>query len=183
MLKILAQLKKTKLGIFEPHDLWFAIRTANMKRYRNLPFAKDLIAQYKTKPAITAIKFAVNPDIEWFSWKLIDSTFDEPILVFIKRNQIDTYASYSKIDAKRGVPTAEIHKWFYDKYYAEWAQFCRLHPERAILLDYDQIVLRNDLSGILGPLAELYQEKINADMVKGVILTPRNRAGPGKGAE
>lgn len=133
--------------LFEPHEMWFAIRRAHIERItRTAAFieAKKAIKKHFDAPGICGVKFAFDPGIEMFEWRWIEKRFRSPRYVFIRRNRRDTYASYYKHDRDtvRGVTPDHIHSHYWAALYEDLSQFTKAHQRRAIMIDYEDLVLR-----------------------------------------
>ena len=160
--------------LFEPSKLWQAVKTINSKRYRGDKHSQGIVKAFKDTAGLHGAKFAVNPSIDWFSWRLLADTFDANF-VFIHRNRADVYASYAKIDKKRGVVPEFVHEWFHDYFNAEWSEYCAAHPDRACIVSYEAL-LKSPVSAMM-PVKALLGVSLDDDALRGMIKTPANTAG------
>lgn len=144
--------------LFEPHELWFAITHSQIKRYEGEPLVHQVLEKFRkfcSGKKNPGFKYVFNPEVRAFEWPILDTYYPEARCIFIRRNQRDTYRSYFEQDSKtvRGTVPTHIHRFFWTQFYAQAEKFVEKHPRRAVMVDYEDLVLTK--GGNLGQVWKL----------------------------
>lgn len=146
------------------------------RRYRDDKHSNGVVQAFKDTQGLHGAKFAVNPGVDWFGWRLLEKTYDAKF-VFIIRNREDVYASYAKVDAERGFVPRHIHWWFYDHFNTEWSKYCEQNPERACAINYEALLY--DPVEAMQPVKSLLGVSMDDAALRGMIKRPKHTAGLG----
>ena len=100
---------------FEPYELWHAIRVSHLGRYKNDPYVKKIIEDFRYAPGkYKGAKFALNAGIEAMTWRRLALVFPEAKFIFIVRDAEQTYKSWVEQDLNsiRGLCSKELYIGF-----------------------------------------------------------------------
>ena len=134
---------------FEPHELLFACESIHIPRYNKSQYHIDTINRFKNHyDKWYSAKISLNAGIESLRYRRLEEKFDKPYYVFIKRNCIDTFKSWYKIDNKptgRGVVPFEMYEPWWKHINHSFYDFIKKNPERGIIVEYEKLVKNADL--------------------------------------
>jgi len=162
---------------FEPHELWFAIQTVHIGRYNKSTYHLDTIQRFKNGIegcGYYGAKFAVNAGIEAMNWRWLEDKFSGSCYVFISRNSDDTYASWAKLDSTlgvRGICSKEMYVPWHTHINESFIDFSRDNPERAIFINYEELVTYPDT--VMEPVWKMLNLKSKGS-IKNYIRKPEN---------
>jgi len=126
--------------LFEPHELWFAIYVAEIRRYEKVPEVQSILKRFNELPRNSGAKFAFNASTEAFDIHKIPMRFPKARYVFIVRHLSDVYSSLFKLDNKteRGVVSTKAHYDITMAMYRKWAKFVNIHG--GVILEFEHLV-------------------------------------------
>jgi len=165
---------KIKECLFEPYELWHSIRVSHLGRYRNDPYVKKIIQDFRnTSGKYKGAKFALNTCLEAMTWKRLHLVFPDAKFIFIDRNVEETWASWNKADkdSVRGLCSKTLYKGFRNQIVNSFYKFNEDNACSAIV-KYDNILVDADKE------LEKVWECFGIDKINGLnkfIKTPENR--------
>jgi len=167
--------------LFEPRDVWWSITQGHLKRFKDCDaacspalFFDSLMLQGHMHSELRGAKFAFEPGIGAMYWRHIELRFKGAKFVFVKRNAIDTYASYYANDSNsvQGVTTQSAFNSIHDQVYESFDDFAQQFPRRCAFIKYEDLVAEKKLPQKVWDL--LGVEPVD---VSGMIRIPRNTQG------
>lgn len=130
---------------FEPHEIFHAVSVLKLSRYKNNKFYNNVIRNFNRQGGNNkwhGAKLVLNPGIDSLDWIWLPDRFPNSKIIFIIRNPISTYKSYTKQDAKvrRGVigkePYLALHKQIVNSF-KDWANN---NIDRSCAISYDNML-------------------------------------------
>lgn len=187
MMRHLIQLLPEAKVIFEPRHIWWSITQGHLERFQETPAALQPAFQFdkflRDGDGIRGAKFALDPGVGAFYWRhLRDYTqpggrFLDPLFVFIRRNQQDTYASYIAMDkdSVQGTVSEDIHHYFWDRLYLDFEAHVEMNPDRAVVVEYEDIL--EDPVTALQPMWLMLGITPDNTALREMIRQPKHMAG------
>ena len=169
--KLISQHSNVNKILFEPYELWYAIRVSHLARYRNNIYVKKQIKKFRNSFSTNkykGAKFALNAGIEAMTWKRLSLVFPEAKFIFIVRNREDTYNSWIKVDNNpncvRGIVSKEMYMPWRNYIVNSFWDFI-VKNKNSIIVHYEDLVENADNEMIkvwnllnIKPLTNLNQE-------------------------
>jgi hypothetical protein len=130
--------------LFEPHDIWFAIRRGHLERIRKTRAFQEAVRHCRQAwrgHEVFGAKFAFDPGIEAMEWRWLQKRFKKPKFICIYRNLVNTYNSYIKEDAEalRGVARMQEHTETSLRLQEDWHAGSIKQPEKFSYITYEDL--------------------------------------------
>lgn len=161
---------------FEPPDLWSAL-VSRLPRMVNKQWVGSTKGRFLAPGGLHGAKFAINPGCDAVLWQRMIE-FEQLKFVFIRRNSLDTYRSWVKVDEGRQgscVTPEGIHRWFWDRYYGSFRAFADQKPERAVVIDYEDLF--NNPVSVADNLNKLLGTTLDPERLRSMLHKPENTKG------
>ena len=133
--------------LFEPYQLWHAIRVSHLGRYRNDPYIKKIIKEFSYAPGkYKGAKFALNAGIEAMTWRRLALVFPEAKFIFIVRDAEQTYNSWvgQDKDSVRGLCSKELYMGFREHIVNSFFDFYQKNRNKSCIIHYKELVENPD---------------------------------------
>ena len=135
--------------LFEPYELWHAIRVSHLGRYKNDPYVKKIIQDFSYAPGkYKGAKFALNTCLESMTWRRLALVFPEAKFIFIIRDAEQTYKSWVKQDkdSVRGLCSKELYMGFREHITQSFIDFTANNINKSCILFYKDLVKLTDFT-------------------------------------
>ena len=134
---------------FEPYELWHSIRVSHISRYKNDPYVKKIIQDFRISYSpgkYTGAKFALNAGIEAITWRRLGLVFPEAKFIFIIRNSEDTYNSWvgQDKDSVRGLCPKELYKKFRNHIVDSFVHYEEKNLKTSHIISYEHLIENPD---------------------------------------
>ena len=177
--RLLAMPPEVEKILFEPHDFWHSMMMQHFRRFQG-QFHQIVIDNFRPqgKKTIVGAKFALNPGIDALDWRWIPDIYPGAKIIFIARNEADTFASYFKADkdSLRGIVTDRQYSPMFQWLTGSFFDFWQHNQDRSIILNYDNLI--KDPAKILAPAWDLLRiTPVPKGILKQMIIKPANMGG------
>ena len=159
--------------LFEPYELWHAIRVSHLRRYGNDPYVKKIIQDFRnTSGKYKGAKFALNGGIEAMTWRRLSLVFPEAKFIFIVRDAEQTYNSWVGQDKNsvRGLCSKELYMGFRSHIVKSFEDF---NDKNNRIISYKNLIESTDIT--MMKIWNLLQIKLIGGLQK-FIEKPKNRS-------
>ncbi len=132
--------------LFEPYPLWHSIRVSHLGRYKNDPYVKKVIQDFRNSSGkYKGAKFALNAGLESMTWRRLALVFPEAKFIFIIRDAEQTYKSWVGQDKNsvRGLCSKELYMGFREHIVNSFFDFYA-DKNRSCIIRYKELVKNPD---------------------------------------
>jgi len=133
--------------LFEPYELFHAIAVSHLGRYKNDPYVKKIINDFRnTSAKYKGAKFALNAGIEAMTWRRLALVFPEAKFIFIVRNAEQTYKSWigQDFNSVRGLCSKELYMGFRHHIVDSFVHFEEKNLNNSSMVSYEFLVENPD---------------------------------------
>jgi len=133
--------------LFEPYELWHSIRVSHLARYKNDPYVKKIIQDFRNSSVkYKGAKFALNGGIEAMTWRRLALVFPEAKFIFIIRDAEQTYNSWVGQDKNsvRGLCSKDLYMGFRNHIVDSFINFQEQNKAKSCIVLYKDLVELTD---------------------------------------